>query len=249
MLDDFIAQADYFSGVVQALGRRPDRYTESFVSFMQYLTQEEWDYVVFIEYGLRSPEEHVALAAALERHLSRGGTLSFTYPYLDQAPELWEVLGVASAVDPAEPEDVVPTNPRHPMWLGSAGVGVVPPLFRGDFGDILEPAGSSRVIGEFQTSGQPAIIESRGGQIIVNGVEWDDYGYAPSIGRAQTMYLTTCIPDFDDNGVLDFFDFLAFQHAFAVGDRRADLTGGGSLTIFDFLAFQDVFAYGCPRSR
>jgi hypothetical protein len=54
-----------------------------------------------------------------------------------------------------------------------------------------------------------------------------------------------CQADFDGNGVLDIFDFLAFQNAFAAGDRRADLDGDGSLTIFDFLMFQNLFAAGC----
>jgi hypothetical protein len=249
MLDDFIAQARYFSGVVSALGRRPDRYTESFVSFMQYFREEEWDYVVFIWNRLQSHEEHVELAELLERHISRGGTLAITYPNLDDAPELWEVLGVASAEDPAEPEDVFPRGPRHPMWLGSGGAGTLNPPLWSDFGDVLEPAPGSRVIGTFEPSGRPAMLESRAGHVLVNGVDWDDYGPASSIGRAQTMFLTTCIADFDGNGVLDFFDFLAYQEAFVAGDPRADLDGGGRLTFFDFLAFQDVFAYGCPRGQ
>jgi hypothetical protein len=55
-----------------------------------------------------------------------------------------------------------------------------------------------------------------------------------------------CRADIDDNGVLDFFDFLAFQDLFAAGDPAADFDCNGELDFFDFLAFQDTFAAGCP---
>ena len=54
-----------------------------------------------------------------------------------------------------------------------------------------------------------------------------------------------CVADFDGDGSLTLFDFLAYQNAFASGDRRADLDHDGSLTLFDFLAFQNAFAAGC----
>ncbi len=54
-----------------------------------------------------------------------------------------------------------------------------------------------------------------------------------------------CRADFDGNGTLDIFDFLAFQNAFAAGDLAADFDGDGSLNIFDFLAFQNEFSAGC----
>ncbi|OAB61559.1 hypothetical protein AY599_23855 [Leptolyngbya valderiana BDU 20041] len=56
---------------------------------------------------------------------------------------------------------------------------------------------------------------------------------------------TGCRADFDGNGELDIFDFLAFQNAFASGDLAADFDGDGELNIFDFLAFQNEFAAGC----
>ncbi|MEO1007202.1 MAG: GC-type dockerin domain-anchored protein [Planctomycetota bacterium] len=54
-----------------------------------------------------------------------------------------------------------------------------------------------------------------------------------------------CIPDFDLDGELTIFDFLAFQNAFDAGDLIADLDGDGELTIFDFLEFQNLFDVGC----
>jgi glucose/arabinose dehydrogenase len=55
----------------------------------------------------------------------------------------------------------------------------------------------------------------------------------------------TCRADLNEDGVLDFFDFLEFQDLFAAGDLRADFTGDGVLDVFDFLEFQAAFAAGC----
>ena len=54
-----------------------------------------------------------------------------------------------------------------------------------------------------------------------------------------------CEADFDGDGQLTIFDFLAFQTAFDDGDLEADFDGDGALTIFDFLAFQTAFDAGC----
>ena len=56
---------------------------------------------------------------------------------------------------------------------------------------------------------------------------------------------TACAADFDGDGELTLFDFLAFQNAFDAGDASADFDGDGSLTLFDFLAFQNAFDAGC----
>ena len=62
---------------------------------------------------------------------------------------------------------------------------------------------------------------------------------------AGTSYGQTCYADCDESGTLDFFDFLCFQNAFAVGDPYADCDGSGTLDFFDFLCFQNEFAAGC----
>ncbi|MEQ9097370.1 MAG: GC-type dockerin domain-anchored protein [Phycisphaerales bacterium] len=54
-----------------------------------------------------------------------------------------------------------------------------------------------------------------------------------------------CPADFDEDGSLTVFDFLAFQSAFALGEPAADLDLDGQLTLFDFLTFQSTFARGC----
>ena len=54
-----------------------------------------------------------------------------------------------------------------------------------------------------------------------------------------------CRADFDMDGSLTLFDFIAFQAAFDGGDPRADFDGDGELTMFDYLAYQARFAAGC----
>ena len=55
-----------------------------------------------------------------------------------------------------------------------------------------------------------------------------------------------CLGDFDGDGQLTLFDFLAYQNAFGQGRTSADCDGDGALTLFDFLCFQNAFALGCP---
>ena len=54
-----------------------------------------------------------------------------------------------------------------------------------------------------------------------------------------------CFADFDGDGELTLFDFLAYQNAFDAGDLAADCDEDGSLTLFDFLCFQNEFDAGC----
>ena len=59
------------------------------------------------------------------------------------------------------------------------------------------------------------------------------------------VFVDLCRADMDGNGVLNVFDFLAFQTAFGDQDPAADFTGDGSFNVFDFLAFQTEFNEGC----
>jgi hypothetical protein len=59
-------------------------------------------------------------------------------------------------------------------------------------------------------------------------------------------WFVACRADMNDDGVLDFFDFLEFQELFLAGRPVADCDGDGALTFFDFLCFQNEFLAGCP---
>lgn len=56
-----------------------------------------------------------------------------------------------------------------------------------------------------------------------------------------------CDVDFDGDGKLSIFDFIAYQEAFTDGDPRADFDRDGVLTVFDYLLFQSRFLIGCDE--
>ncbi len=61
-----------------------------------------------------------------------------------------------------------------------------------------------------------------------------------------SLRVLPCLADFDGDGELTVFDFLAFLNAFDAGRSEADFDDDGELTLFDFLAFQNLFDAGCP---
>lgn len=93
--------------------------------------------------------------------------------------------------------------------------------------------------------------------------DWANIIYAPPVGRGgvesdgcmnqdlydamSTMIPTPCEPDFDDNGVLNFFDIAAYLNAFNLIDDEADLAEPfGTLDAGDVLEFISQFVEGCP---
>ena len=55
----------------------------------------------------------------------------------------------------------------------------------------------------------------------------------------------TCLADFNQDGVLNVLDFVAFQTAFVAQDLRADCDANGQFQILDFVCFQVAFFQGC----
>ncbi|GIW73938.1 MAG: hypothetical protein KatS3mg103_0460 [Phycisphaerales bacterium] len=85
----------------------------------------------------------------------------------------------------------------------------------------------------------------------LDGSGSDDIAVTNQDSNTTSVFLNTavvapCPADFDGDGVLSLFDFLAFQSAFDSGEPRADLDGDGQFTLFDFLAYQNLFVAGCP---
>ena len=54
-----------------------------------------------------------------------------------------------------------------------------------------------------------------------------------------------CIADFNDDGIVNTLDFLAFLNAYNAGDMRADVNGDGILNTLDFLVFLNAYNEGC----
>lgn len=66
------------------------------------------------------------------------------------------------------------------------------------------------------------------------------------MGAYEVIVKNTCVPDFNDDGSLDFFDIQAFLAALAAHDSAADINLDGVLDFFDVQAFLAAFAAGCP---
>lgn len=71
-------------------------------------------------------------------------------------------------------------------------------------------------------------------------------GFATAIDRGAYEAFIPCHADLNDDGLLDFFDVLAFLQAFASGNMLADFAADGTLDFFDVAEFLNQFAAGCP---
>ena len=56
----------------------------------------------------------------------------------------------------------------------------------------------------------------------------------------------SCTADWNDDGILDFFDVLGFLDDFSAGNPAADLNNDGAFDFFDVQAFLQSFSAGCP---
>jgi hypothetical protein len=75
----------------------------------------------------------------------------------------------------------------------------------------------------------------------VEGTYFEGPTHGPYYGVAEVV----CYVDFNNDGVLDLFDFLSFVNSFNASEARADCTGDGTLDLFDFLCFVNGFEVGC----
>jgi hypothetical protein len=67
-----------------------------------------------------------------------------------------------------------------------------------------------------------------------------------SITVVRNLSTPACVPDFDSDGTLDFFDVAAFLSAFQASDPAADLTDDAAFDFFDIARFFGLFSKGCP---
>ncbi|HZW09825.1 MAG TPA: GC-type dockerin domain-anchored protein [Phycisphaerales bacterium] len=89
----------------------------------------------------------------------------------------------------------------------------------------------SNVIYQYDTSG--ALLSS----VAVPGIS--------SAFGMEFHAVMRCWADFDDNGVLDTRDVLAFLNAWVRGDGAADCDGNGVHNTIDVLCFFDMYNFGC----
>lgn len=154
----------------------------------------------------------------------------------DLATETWDDANANGRIDPGE-------------YLALGGWDHQSAAIRTADGIALlagAPDGGLALLDLGQEPASPGFVRARadlggGSPAIAQGMAisaWGDHVVSFAIHPA-------CYADFDGDGTLTIFDFLAFQNAFDASDLAADCDGDGSLTIFDFLCFQNAFDAGC----
>lgn len=218
--------------------------------FLDQLRLGGWDMVVVRSTGQFPPVFADEILGLLEAHVAAGGALHFEMADLQNAPRpLLDLLGLEGAVDLELPlSDIIVPTPPHPIWDTDIG-GRFPPAderFGSDYGDHLILGPSAFSVSSFGIDGPPAMAVARGGRVVVNGQEWDNWWPgARSVARRQLAWIISCKADLDGDGDLTVFDFIEFQNLFDAGDARADVFYDGRLDVFDFLAFFNQFEAGC----
>ncbi|MFI4916317.1 MAG: GC-type dockerin domain-anchored protein [Phycisphaerales bacterium JB060] len=191
--------------------------------------------------------------AALADFIARGNKAHLSYWELDADPVLQDIFNIRSAFDFFVPQEVH-DNAGHPSWADAESP--VRPLPRspwGDNGDFLTVTTDAQIVSTFaSTTGEGATAVANDGSTLLNGFDYDSMedDRIQALLAAQANWLIgslgpICYPDFDEDGQLSIFDFLAFQSAFDSGDPAADCDEDGELTLFDFFCFQNLFAAGC----
>jgi len=90
-------------------------------------------------------------------------------------------------------------------------------------------------------SGDQVIAAWQIGDFGVADIESHNLNADGTLGAAYS-----CMVDFNDDGVLDFFDVSIFLNAFNAGDPIADLVDDGILNFFDVSYFLSEYNAGCP---
>ena len=64
--------------------------------------------------------------------------------------------------------------------------------------------------------------------------------------NAQNLQVfNNCLADYNDDGTVDFFDYLDFVSAFSTNEWDADYNLDGVVDFFDYLDFVAAFSTGC----
>jgi V8-like Glu-specific endopeptidase len=83
------------------------------------------------------------------------------------------------------------------------------------------------------STGAATVIGSTGGK------------FGANYGMAARAVVSVCAADFNNDGAVDFFDYLDFVAAFSAGSPAADFNGDTVVDFFDYLDFVASFSSGC----
>jgi hypothetical protein len=122
----------------------------------------------------------------------------------------------------------------------------------------INPLSGSAVVAlsgsELQWSGSGQFIYSEltprfNGTFIARRYGAETFGVQGSLAEGSGVILTFATPpcpaDFNNDGSVDFFDYLDFVQAFADEDPSADFNANNTIDFFDYLDFISAFDQGC----
>jgi hypothetical protein len=79
----------------------------------------------------------------------------------------------------------------------------------------------------------------------LRGYAWGENIGWLNLDHAEHFVGTQCRADFNEDGAVDFFDYLDFVDAFSAGAHAADFNADSTIDFFDYLDFVDAFSAGC----
>ncbi|MDX2147908.1 MAG: hypothetical protein SFZ23_10330 [Planctomycetota bacterium] len=147
----------------------------------------------------------------------------------DNGASFVDVTGTGVTGLPDAPIRGIARHPRRPGWLyAGTQVGVFTSTDDGD---------------TWSTTNQGPANVSVDELVFMHN---SDRLLAATHGRGMwTIDVPACPADFDQNGQVDFFDYLGFSEAYAGGATSADFNRDGQVDFFDYLDFSAAYAGPC----
>lgn len=130
-------------------------------------------------------------------------------------------------------------NPENPLMHVQLPVG--------HFGDVLLDGPNAMIF--IDPPLPPQVLHGLGLEFLF---PVDEFGQFPMFFNTQLVPVfepQPCIADFNEDGVVDVLDFIAFQNAWTQHDPDADINGDGMWNILDFLEFQNKWQEGCAQDQ
>jgi|GEM_PF-3248366 len=146
------------------------------------------------------------------------------------------------ATEPSEPVEVAGlVNDEYPTSLAYSA-GMLSVTFSGYGGavsvyDVTELSQVERVA--YRIGGTP-VVTGRVGDVL-----WSVEEVGQQIDSLDISSCDVCIADFDDNGVVDTRDIVAFLNAWSIGESSADFDDNGVVDTRDVIAFLNAWNTGC----
>jgi hypothetical protein len=124
-------------------------------------------------------------------------------------------------------------------------------IFVGDGTDLVRVIGHGAIVNtdlgvlNLGFTFGPGNVQAVSGPIDMNGRGQIVFAGVLSNGTVALMTVEPCLADFNNDGVVDLFDYLDFVQVFADNAPEADFNNDLVIDLFDYLDYVQAFAEGC----